>query len=269
MANLPQISFIGSGNLAFHLAPALDNAGYAVGEVYSQNIKNAEALIERLYQAETKASLDFSTSKSKVFVLCVTDDAIENVAREIVLPEQAILIHTSGSQDLDVLSFAAIPNIGVFYPLQTFTKGKNMDFKEIPIFIESPVPEVSSFLEKMGKSISQKVHKINSHDRLALHVAAVFASNFSNHMVTIAQDVMHQNNLSFEWLKPLIIETISKGIYLGPENAQTGPAKRGDLKILDRHNEFLKEDKELAQLYQNISQHILDTYYQDDLESDT
>jgi len=131
------VSFIGSGNLAWHLAPALDNMGYVVREVYSQNPNHAEELTERLYQAEVKATLDFSTSDSKVFIIAVTDDAINDIAREIILPEDAILVHTSGSQPITELQYAATQKLGVFYPLQTFSKSKKVDFKEIPIFIES------------------------------------------------------------------------------------------------------------------------------------
>ncbi|HRI79464.1 MAG TPA: NAD(P)-binding domain-containing protein, partial [Cyclobacteriaceae bacterium] len=127
------VSFIGSGNLAWHLGPALDNAGYVVKEVYSPNPRHAAALTERLYQAEIMDSLDFSTSHSGIFIIAVADKAIESVATEIVLPEDAILVHTSGSASLDLLQFAATPYTGIFYPLQTFTKHKKIDFKTVPV----------------------------------------------------------------------------------------------------------------------------------------
>lgn len=252
------ISFIGSGNLAWHLAPALDNVGYTVKEVYSQNPKHAAALVRRLYQAEVKASLDFSTSASDVFIIAVSDDAIQDIVREIILPEAAILVHTSGSQPLSVLGYAATPDVGVFYPLQTFSKAKKIDFKDVPIFIESDTEEVVKALTKMGKAISSKVKRITSHDRKALHVAAVFASNFSNHMLAIAQEIARKNGLDFEVLKPLIAETLNKSLAMDPKNAQTGPAKRGDLEILDNHVEFLQDDPEVAEIYKIISQHIID-----------
>jgi predicted short-subunit dehydrogenase-like oxidoreductase (DUF2520 family) len=257
------VSFIGSGNLAWHLAPALDNAGYAVREVYSQNPNHAEALTERLYQAEVKATLDFSTSDSKIFVIAVSDDAISDIAREIILPEDAILVHTSGSQPITELQYAATPHLGVFYPLQTFSKSKKVDFKDIPIFIESHTSEAEETMIQMAKGISKEVRKIGSEDRKALHVAAVFASNFSNHMLTVAKDIMQQNSLDYDWLKPLITETINKSMHLGPDLAQTGPAKRGDLNILDSHLEFLQGDDSVAEIYKVISQHIIDTYYQE------
>jgi len=262
MATPVLVSFIGSGNLAWHLAPALDNMGYVVREVYSQNPNHAEALTERLYQAEVKATLDFSTSDSSVFFIAVSDDAISDIAREIILPEDAILVHTSGSQPLTQLQYAATQNLGVFYPLQTFSKSKKADFKNVPIFIESYTDETEKTLMEIAGSISNEVRKIGSEERKALHVAAVFASNFSNHMLTIAHEIMQQNNLDYEWLKPLITETINKSMYMGPEQAQTGPAKRADLNILDNHLEFLKEQTSIAEIYKVISQHIIDTHYE-------
>src|SRR5687768_14657950 len=110
------VSFIGAGNVAWHLAPALDNTDFAVKEVYSRSPKNASALVERLYEAKTKDTLDFSTSSSRVFVLCTSDDALDEIAREIILPATAILVHTSGSQPLSVLAQSSTSNIGVLYP---------------------------------------------------------------------------------------------------------------------------------------------------------
>jgi predicted short-subunit dehydrogenase-like oxidoreductase (DUF2520 family) len=242
------------------LAPALDNTDYAVREVYSRNSAGAAAIVDKLYEAEVKNSLDFSDSTSKIFIIAVSDDAIEDVVRELKLPEGAFLVHTSGSQALSALGYATTTNIGVFYPLQTFTKGVKVDFQDVPIFVESENNETEKVLTAMGKTLSRKVLKISSEERKALHVAAVFASNFTNHMFTIAQDIMDQNGLSFDLLKPLIAETLNKGLSLGPQQAQTGPARRGDLEILDRHMEFLNEDESISEIYKVISQHIVDTY---------
>jgi predicted short-subunit dehydrogenase-like oxidoreductase (DUF2520 family) len=254
------VTFIGSGNLAWHLAPALDNIDYPVREVYSQNSKHASALAERLYQAEVKKTLDFSASHSRIFIVCVSDDAIQEIAQEIVLPENAILAHTSGSQPLSVLGYAATQNLGVVYPLQTFTKGKKVDFKEIPIFIEAENKETDFVLSSMAKAISKKVLRISSDDRKALHVSAVFASNFTNHMLTLAQQILEEHDLDLEVLNPLIVETINKALAIGPEDAQTGPAFRGDMKTMDKHLAFLKSDKSIVEIYRLISQHIIDKY---------
>ena len=129
-----RVSFIGSGNVAWHLAPELDNHGYFVSEVYSKNPANAQKLIDKLYNASLKTNLDFSNSDSLVFIIAVTDDSIVEIAREIALPDAAILVHTSGGQSLDVLDFAATENIGVFYPLQTFSKNKKVKLLNIFFF---------------------------------------------------------------------------------------------------------------------------------------
>ena len=255
------ISFIGSGNLAWHLAPALDNIGFVVKEVYSRNARHAESLTQRLYQAEVKATLDFSTSSSTIFIVAVNDESINEIAREIILPDEALLAHTSGSVPLSDLQFAATPNIGVFYPLQSFTKTKKVDFRQTPIFIESINEETEIILTTLAKAISGQVRKIASEERRALHVAAVFASNFTNHMLSISSAIMQQQSLEYDWLKPLISETINKSLQLGPEDAQTGPARRGDLETLEKHLTFLKDDPSVAEIYKVISQHIIDHYH--------
>lgn len=254
------VSFIGSGNLAWHLAPALDNTDYPVREVYSREPRHAEALAKKLYEARVVSDLDFSSSLSQIFVIAVSDDAIEELVREIILPEGALLLHTSGSQPLSVLDDAAADRTGVFYPLQTFTKSRKMDLADVPIFVESDDPYTERLLLAMAGAVSRKAHKISTPARRALHVAAVFASNFANHMLTVSADVMAAHKLDFDWLKPLIAETINKALTLGPEAAQTGPARRGDLEILDRHLEFLRADEAVAEIYRIISQHILDRY---------
>jgi len=254
------VSFIGSGNLAWHLAPALDNTAYRVIEVYSRNRHHAKALVGRLYQADVKDSLDFSTSLSRIFIIAVSDDAIVEVSQEIVLPEDGILLHTSGSQPLEVLTYSGASRQGVFYPLQTFTKSKKVDFQDIPFFIESEDDDTRKVVLAMAKSVSRKVYTISPDQRKALHIAAVFASNFTNHMLAISRDITRDNKLDFEWLKPLIAETINKSLTLAPDEAQTGPAKRGDLEILDRHLEFLQSDETIAEIYRVISQHIVDRY---------
>lgn len=255
-----EISFIGSGNLAWHLAAALDNTDYPVREVYSQHERNARVLVDRLYDAKVKSSLDFSDSTSRIFIIAVADDVIADIAQEIVLPPNTMLVHTSGSKSLDVLGDTGASKTGVFYPLQTFSKSKKVDFSEIPVFIESSDKPTEKILLEMGKAISKKVFKISSQERKALHVAAVFASNFTNHMLTIAHAIMTDRGLEYDWLKPLIAETINKSLTIGPEAAQTGPAMRGDLEILDSHMELLKDDEVIAEIYRVVSQHIVDRY---------
>lgn len=254
-----KISFIGSGNVAWHLAPALDNAGYPVVEVYSRENKNAKALVNRLYQAEIKTDLDFSQSSSEIFIIAVSDDAIEEIAREIIIPENAIVAHTSGASSLGLLEFVATEHTGVFYPLQTFSKSKTVAFDEIPICIESTSDYAEDTLVRMAKAVGKEIYKIDSESRRALHLAAVFACNFTNHCLKLAEDILHTEKLPFDLLKPLIRETINKSLSIGPSNSQTGPAKRHDFETLDKHLDYIK-DEELSELYRLISQHIVDTY---------
>lgn len=256
MADYYNISIIGSGNVAWHLAPELENAGHRIIEVYSRNQQNAKKLQNRLYHAELNTGLDFSNSQSEIFMLCISDDAIEEVAQEIVLPDHAILIHTSGSQSISMLGYAATKNIGVFYPLQTFTKSKRISFEDIPILIESENNDTAKVLDKIGKSISKKVLKVRTKDRIAIHIAAVFACNFTNHMFASAENILKNQGFKFDLLRPLIAETINKSLDIGPKNTQTGPAARGDLKILDKHMAFL-DGSEYQELYRLITEKIL------------
>lgn len=249
--------------MAWHLAPALDNAGYAVQEVYSRNPQHAAQLTDRLYQAEVKDTLDFSDSEATLFIIAVSDDHIPEIAREIILPDDAILVHTSGAVALDQLNYAATPRIGVFYPLQSFTKKQKIDFKQVPLFIEGSDEETEAKLLTIARAISNQVRSITSEDRQALHVAAVFASNFTNHMLRISEELLQKHGLEFAWIKPLIAETINKSLEVGPANAQTGPARRGDVAVLEKHMALLRDDPRTAELYHLISQHILDQYFGD------
>lgn len=256
MAEYFDISIIGSGNVAWHLAPALENAGHRVIEVYSRNQKNAKALQNRLYNAEINRSLDFSGSDSKIILVCVSDDAIKEVACELALPEDAIVCHSSGSRGISTLGYTATENIGVFYPLQTFTKSKKVSFEDVPILIEAENAYTAKALKKLARSISKEVKPVSSRDRMAIHVAAVFACNFTNHLFEVAEKLLIQQGFDFDLLRPLIAETINKSLDIGPSDAQTGPAARGDLETLDKHMEFL-EHHPYQEIYRMITDKIL------------
>lgn len=250
------ITFVGSGNLPWHLAPELENAGHRIVEIFSQTRKNAKALQNRLYNADIVSSLDFSSSRATVFILSVSDDAIEEISQKIDLPKNAIVIHTSGCKPITNLAYTSTENIGVFYPLQTFTKGKRVSFDDVPILIESENNYTNKVLNKLGKSISKTVLQVSSKERMAIHIAAVFACNFTNHMFGIAEDLLKQKGMRFDLLHPLIVETINKSLNIGPKNAQTGPAVRGDLLTLDNHMEFLKKSG-YRDVYKLITKKIL------------
>lgn len=256
MADYYDIAIIGSGNVAWHLAPELENAGHRVREIFSRNPKNAKALQNRLYNAEINPTLDFSESELDIIMLCVSDEAIEDVAMEISMPERAIIFHTSGSQSISKLGYTATENIGVFYPLQTFTKGKKVNFEDIPILIEAENRQSLKVLKNLAKSISKVVHTIGSKDRMAIHVAAVFACNFSNFLFGISEQILNKQGFELDILRPLIAETLNKSLDIGPSEAQTGPAARGDMEILDKHMSFLDKN-EYQDLYRLITEKIL------------
>ena len=254
------ISFIGAGNVAWHLAPALDNAGYKVAQVYSRDIKHARQLVERLYEAEIQENLDFSESHSRLFIIAVSDAAIEEIATEIVLPESSVVVHTSGSQPLSILGYLPTDNIGVFYPLQTFTREREISFENLPICIEGQNNETQALLHSIAESLTNKVYRVDSIDRKTLHLAAVFACNFTNHMYTIARQLLERKGLEFEMFLPLISETVNKSLTFGPEMSQTGPAVRNDLAVIEDHVQYLSYDEQLSTIYRNLSEHIIVTH---------
>jgi len=255
------ISLIGTGNLAWYLGPALENSGHSILEVFGRDQKRTKAMQERLYNATLQKDLDFSRSDSKIFILAISDDAIEEVAKAIILPDNAVLVHTSGSQPIEKLGFAATENTGVFYPLQTFTKGEKVDFEDIPLLIEAYNHYVRDILMDVAKSISKKAYDIFAEDRMAIHLAAVFACNFTNYMFYISDTLLKKHHFDLGILRPLIAETLNKSLNIGPENSQTGPARRGDLETLDRHMTYLK-DQDVQDLYRILSQQILDHYHE-------
>ena len=256
MAERYDIVIVGSGNVAWQLGPELENAGHRVVEIFSRNPKNARAFQKRLYQAEINPSLNFSETLADIVLLCVSDDAIEEVAREVVLPAHAIIVHTSGSQPVSTLGYTGTDNTGVFYPLQTFTKGGQQRIDDIPILIEAEERKTLGVLKRLAESVSRQVFTVNSGDRLAIHVAAVFACNFSNFLFGVAEEILNNKGFELELLRPLIAETLNKGLNIGPVKAQTGPAARGDLETLDRHMDFLK-NSEYREIYRQITEKIL------------
>ncbi|WP_215225913.1 Rossmann-like and DUF2520 domain-containing protein [Echinicola shivajiensis] len=252
------IAILGTGNVAWHLAPALENAGHSITEVYSRDFHRAEKITQNLYTAEVKTDLDFSNSEAEIYIMAISDYAIEQMADSIILPENSVLLHTSGSMDLNILGYSSATYTGIFYPLQSFSKSRPLDFEDVPFLLESDDQQTMQILKRLAKSLKSSFYQVKSKDRRALHVAAVFASNFTNHMIRISEDIMNRQGLDFEMLQPLIIEQISKTLQIGAKSSQTGPAVRGDLNTLDLHHQFLNYNEQLAEIYKLISQDIID-----------
>jgi predicted short-subunit dehydrogenase-like oxidoreductase (DUF2520 family) len=260
MIDYLNMAIIGSGNLAWHLAPALENSGHKISLVYNRNRKNAESLISRLYNATYKNNLDFSSDLLDMVIIAVHDSAIREIASEIILPEDCLLVHTSGSQPIEILDRSASVQYGVLYPLQTFSKQSKVDFKDVPIYIEGNSNATLNQIAQIARKLSNHVYELNSDQRRVLHLSAVFASNFSNHMITIARQIMNAYDLDIAHIKPVMDLMLQKAFEIGPENGQTGPAIRGDMETMDSHMELLEEREDLMELYSIISKHIMATY---------
>lgn len=256
--NSVKVGILGTGNVAWHLARVLENAGHIITFVYDRDISKAKKFSIDYFNASAKDSLDLSDVEASLFIMALSDDAIEEVAQQIKLPSKAILAHTSGTIPLSALGYAQTENIGVFYPLQTFSKGKPIDFTDIPICIEGESNATVELLKRIAENISNSVHSLNSQQRKVIHLSAVFACNFTNHMFSISKNILEHNQMSFDLLKPLIVETLNKSFDIGPEEAQTGPAKRGDMETLDLQFNSLANDPNVSEIYKLISQHIID-----------
>ena len=250
------ISIVGAGNLASNLAPELENAGHIINSISSLHLSSAQKLADSLYNTRAIDDNDFSEEDTEIIILAVKDDLITDLLGEIKTPAGASLVHTSGFVPLDALEHFDGP-YGVFYPLQSFSKGRKVDFKQVPICIESYDEALNDKLMKLGKSISREVNFISSSERKVIHIAAVFANNFVNHLLNISGGILKDANINPELLKPLVEETVKKAYEIGPENSQTGPAKRGDMNTIQKHLMQLAEYPEIAQLYEQISKQII------------
>jgi predicted short-subunit dehydrogenase-like oxidoreductase (DUF2520 family) len=250
-----KIGFVGAGNLAWHLAQDLEKSGHFIPVVYSKNPENAGVLAAQLYDTRVAENLDFSEWDLDLLILAVSDDAISNIAEMLVVQENTVVVHTSGSQSMELLDVLG-DDYGVLYPLQTFTKEKGLDLSQTPFFIEAVNTRVHEILFAVARSVSAKVVVLDSEQRRSLHLAAVFANNFTNHMLFWAKTITESEGLEFQWLKPLVQETVEKAFLLMPELAQTGPARRGDYKSMNAHLELMAANPELSALYKNLSQSI-------------
>lgn len=251
------IVFIGSGNVAWHLAQALDKNGHKITDIYSRTIANAKKLCSKLYDAQATNSLDFTASQATLFVIAVPDNAVLEIVEKASFPANSIVVHTSGTLSMDELEDVNTKNIGVFYPLQTFSKTKQVDFKTIPICIEASDSKTEKIIEKVAFSICENVCFYDSEDRKKLHLAAVIACNFSNYMLKMSEQILKEHGLDFAILKPLIKETIEKALEIGPKNAQTGPAMRKDMQTIQTQLELLSNKPELKTIYKLISEQIM------------
>jgi len=250
-----KIVFIGAGNVAFHLSRALQNAGYEIIQVYNRTESSAKELAN-LLQTSYTASIDDISRDASLYVFSVSDAAIKPVSERLALNGK-IAIHLSGSVEMNVFE-KHYENFGVFYPLQTFSKSRTVDFSEVPVFLEANNSKTFEILYSAANKISQKAYRASSEDRRKLHMAAVFGCNFVNHLLHISATIAQQAGFDFNALKPLLCETIDKAIASKcPKSVQTGPAYRNDGEVIRKHLELLSAEPEVQQIYKLLSDNIL------------
>ena len=254
MKNL-KMCVVGAGNLATQLSEALAQTGYKIVQVYSRTEESAKQLADRL-QTNFTTSTESITTEADIYFVALKDSAVDQVLSKVEFGDK-LLVHCSGSLPMNILSSYS-DNYGVFYPLQTFSKNRKVDFKKIPIFLEASSEENLNILEEIAHEVSESVTRLNSEKRKSLHIAAVFACNFANHCYAMAAKYLESKDLSFEILRPLIMETAQKVQELHPKDAQTGPAIRFDENIINAHLNELNEMPDLQELYNSISKSIFE-----------
>lgn len=249
-----RITLIGSGNIATHLGAAFKNAGHQIVQVYSRNLQNASLLAYNI-KSEPVDDLALLNSDADLFVISVNDGAIGDIAQKLA-GYGKLIVHTSGATSIETIRLFT-EQAGVFYPLQTFSKTKEVNFSTVPLCIEGADDGITNQLLTLAWTISQNVYKVDSAQRKILHLAAVFACNFPNYLYYAAGSLLKQHDLDFDMLKPLILETAEKVQAHLPQDVQTGPAVRNDEKTMNAHLGLLAQNAELQEVYKLLSQLII------------
>lgn len=248
---------IGSGNVATHLAIAFKSMGAEIIQVWSHDHKNAEVLAA-LTKSKAVRKLDDIDHTADCYLIAVKDDAIPEVAgylKEV----RGIVVHTSGATAMNILKGTGL-GYGVLYPLQTFSKTKAVDLTKVPFCVEGDTSETLDKIAAIAQLLSPLVSVVDSEQRKILHLAAVFAANFSNHLYQLSSGLLAQHGLKFDLLKPLILETAEKIQRTLPKDAQTGPAVRNDQETMKKHMELLEKSPDLQQIYEMLSDSIKKTH---------
>jgi predicted short-subunit dehydrogenase-like oxidoreductase (DUF2520 family) len=246
-----KVVLIGAGNVAQHLILAFQKSNQIeLVQVFARNTNQLTHLLDG-----DRLTANYTDLKqADVYIIAVNDNAINEVSGQLPF-ENKLVVHTSGSVAMTDLN--AKNRRGVFYPLQTFSKAKEVNFNEIPLCLETENPSDYAVLETLAKEISNVVYAVSSEQRKALHVAAVFVSNFTNHMYHLGNEICEANNLDFAILKPLLTETANKVQWLSPKEAQTGPARRNDTTTINAHLAFLTDDNQ-KEIYKLLTKSIID-----------
>jgi predicted short-subunit dehydrogenase-like oxidoreductase (DUF2520 family) len=250
-----KIVLIGAGSLATHLAKALIKEGNEICQVYSRTIESARELGIKIGVNYTNNPEELYTN-ADIYLFSVSDTAISQILKTITFEGNPLLLHTAGSISKDVFKGYS-NNYGVMYPLQTFTKKRLIEFRDIPICIEANNTESLDIIKRISTGISESVYTMGIEKRVYLHLAAVFACNFTNYMYSVAEKILNQKDIPFDIIKPLIKETAAKIEDLSPAKAQTGPAVRNDKEVIFKHKELLESNPDLQKLYTFVSNSII------------
>ena len=248
-----QIVLIGSGNVAFHLAKAFTEAQIPISQIFGRNTTELQKISEQFsipFSTETLADAD-------LYIISVSDSSIAEVS-SLIKNENVLVAHTSGSVSREALS--GNYRKSVFYPLQTFSKSKNLDYSKIPFFIDAENENDEEILKNLASKISKNVMLANDEKRKYIHLTAVFACNFVNHLYARAKEISDSQGIPFDYFLPLIDETTQKIHELEPKLAQTGPAIRNDEKVLKLH-ESLLTDEEKLKIYKTLNESIKKMYH--------
>lgn len=259
MQEMKSISFIGAGNVAFNLAQTFHQKGITIKEVYSRTLDNAKMLGD-LTNAQYTDDIARLNTNSDLYIVALRDDIVNEVLSK--LPDDNLtLAHTSGSfQTKELLNFSN--NVGCIYPLQTMNKSKLSDLSAVNFFLEATQKELQNKLEILTKKISSEVHFLNSEQREKLHISAVGVNNFTHFLLSKSKEYCLDNNLDFSFLHTLLNQTVENiKNSSSPLDLQTGPARRGDVKIIKEHLSKLDDGSDFQELYKSMSQLILNKFH--------
>lgn len=250
---------IGAGNLATNLGKALSKAGHDICQVYSRTMASASALAETLH-CEATDDLQQVKNDAEVYILSIKDSVLSDVAAKLCHGrEDAVFLHTAGSMPMDLFKGLA-RHYGVIYPMQTFSKTREVDFSIIPTFIEHNDDKAGQVVRTLAGSITGRVYPLASADRKYLHLSAVWACNFVNHCYDISSQLLASHGIPFDVMLPLIDETARKVHTLPPHEAQTGPAVRYDENVINAQIQLMAKAPLLQQIYRLLSVHIHETH---------
>ncbi|HEY9125298.1 MAG TPA: F420-dependent NADP oxidoreductase [Bacteroidales bacterium] len=250
---MSKLAIIGAGNVANHLSKAFQKAEHDIVQVYSRTQGKAQALSSIL---NCSCTIDISalTDDADIYLFCISDSAIEEVLEKKDWHNK-LLLHTAGSLPLEIFKNRS-SDYGVLYPLQTFTTNFTLDITKVPFFIEGNNYTTLKTIKELASSISPQIFEADSQKRLQLHLAAVFANNFTNHMMAIASQLLEENNIPAENINPLLEETFKKAQTIGADKAQTGPAIRNNKAVMELHNHLLAKHPEWQKIYTFVSESI-------------